>query len=108
MINNFSNEKTPTTSVTWIQMTMEDRIEMIYNSLKKNILYKDFVVVKASDNGHVVLQIEHVIPVNIISILLLDIETLLKKDVDQGITLWCEPVGDKSKLRQLRGVKINT
>jgi hypothetical protein len=32
----------------------------------------------------------------------------LKSAVDRGITVWCEPVGDKSKLRQLRGVKIIT
>ena len=28
--------------------------------------------------------------------------------VDEGITVWCEPVGDKSKLRALRGVNITT
>jgi hypothetical protein len=108
MIKNFSNKKTPKTSIAWVQMNMDDRIKMINNSLKKNNLYKDFVVIKASDNGHVVFQIEHVIPVNIRGLMLLDLEALLKTEVDQGITLWCEPVGDKSKLRQLRGVKINT
>ena len=27
---------------------------------------------------------------------------------DLGLTIWCEPVGDKSKLRKLRGIEINT
>ena len=40
--------------------------------------------------------------------LLLDIEEILKKTVDEGITVWLEAVGDKSKLRKLRGIEIIT
>ena len=36
------------------------------------------------------------------------LEEMLKSVLDQGITVWCEPVGDKSKLRKMRGVKIIT
>ena len=39
--------------------------------------------------------------------LLLDLEEKLKKNIDDGITVWFEPVGDKSKLRNLRGITIN-
>ena len=38
--------------------------------------------------------------------MLLDFEEELKKSIDQGITIWLEPVGDKSKLRNLRGITI--
>jgi hypothetical protein len=38
--------------------------------------------------------------------MLLDLENEIKKDIDHGITVWLEPVGDKSKLRNLRGIKI--
>ena len=37
---------------------------------------------------------------------MLDFEESLKKNIDRGITIWLEPVGDKSKLRNLRGVEI--
>ena len=30
----------------------------------------------------------------------------MKESVDNAITIWLEPVGDKSKLRNLRGIKI--
>ena len=30
----------------------------------------------------------------------------MKADIDEGITLWLEPVGDKSKLRNLRGIEL--
>ena len=39
---------------------------------------------------------------------ILELEERLKSKIDKGITVWCEPIGDKSKLRKLRGIKINT
>ena len=35
-------------------------------------------------------------------------EGLLKSKIDQGITIWLEPVGDKSKLRNLRGITFKS
>ena len=107
MKKNFANVATPTTSKDWVVKSEKDRIEMISKELKKNILYKDFEVVKATDNGQIVLRIEKIIPANVRGLLLLELEEKLKL-IDNGITLWCEPVGDKSKLRKLRGVEINT
>ena len=36
----------------------------------------------------------------------LNLEERLKNNIDKGLTVWFEPVGDKSKLRNLRGIKI--
>ena len=108
MKKNFSNLTTPITSQDWKQKSEENRIKSVSKELKKNILYKDFKVIKAPDNGQIVLKIERIIPVNERGLLLLELEEMLKSVVDKGITVWCEPVGDKSKLRQLRGVKIIT
>ena len=33
---------------------------------------------------------------------MLDLEEKIKTEIDRGLSIWCEPVGDKSKLRQLR------
>ena len=107
MKKNFASAATPTTSKDWVVRSEKDRIEMILKELKKNILYKDFEVVKAPDNGQIVLRIEKIITANVRGLLLLELEEKLKL-IDNGITLWCEPVGDKSKLRKLRGIKINT
>jgi len=107
MNKNYSIEKTPLTSEIWKSKSEKVRIEAIYEELKKNVLYKDLKVIKAPDNGQIVLRVEKIIPVNERGPFLLELEEKLKM-IDQGITIWCEPVGDKSKLRQLRGVKINT
>jgi len=108
MKKKFSNSVTPETSVEWKKQSEENRIKLLSKQLRKNILYKGFEVVKAPENGQIVLKIEQIIPANERGLLLLDLEEMLKSVVDKGITVWCEPVGDKSKLRQLRGVKIKS
>jgi len=108
MKENFSNTKTPITSLSWKKKSEENRIINVSNQLKKNSLYRDFEVVKAPENGQVELKVEKIIPANERGVLLLDLEQMLKSTIDKGITIWCESVGDKSKLRQLRGIKINT
>jgi hypothetical protein len=37
---------------------------------------------------------------------LLDLESLLKASIEESITVWCEPLGDKNSLRNLRGIEI--
>ena len=106
MKKNFANVKTPTTSQNWKMTSEENRIIIISKELKKNVLYKDFEVIKASDDGQIVFKIERIISAKQRGLLLLELEEKLKS-IDEGITIWCEPVGDKSKLRKLRGVKIN-
>ena len=34
------------------------------------------------------------------------LEEDLKLNIDKGLTVWCEPLGDKNSLRNLRGIKI--
>ena len=53
------------------------------------------------------MKIETKIPASERGVLLLELEKSLKLKIDEGITIWLEPVGDKSKLRQLRGIKFN-
>ncbi|MDB9719155.1 hypothetical protein OAA50_04420 [Candidatus Pelagibacter sp.] len=108
MKKNFSKSITPQTGNNWIKKLEKERIDIIFQLLKKDVLYKDFEVTKAPDNGQVVLKIERIIPANERGLFLLELEEKLKSAVDQGITIWCEPVGDKSKLRNLRGVEIKT
>ena len=61
MKKNFANVKTPTTSQNWKMTSEENRIIIISKELKKNVLYKDFEVIKASDDGQIVFKIERII-----------------------------------------------
>jgi hypothetical protein len=38
--------------------------------------------------------------------LLLDFEECIKKNIDQGLTVWGEALGDKNSLRNLRGIEV--
>ena len=107
MVKNFSNQETPKTSEKWKNLSKDDRIKIIAKELKKNELYSGFEVVEAPDNGQIVLKIEQAIPAKERGILLLELEEKLKSALDKGISVWLEPVGDKSKLRNLRGIKFS-
>jgi hypothetical protein len=102
----FAKEITPVTGKNWQNNTESNRIEIISEELKKKTKYKDFEIVTAPANGQIVLKIDKLIPTNIRGLLLLELEEFLKNSIDKGITVWCEPVGDKSKLRNLRGIKF--
>lgn len=107
MIKNFSSSKTPLTSLKWKNLTMSNRKELISKELKKNKFYEDIEVVDTPDDGQVVIKISKTISASERGLFLLNIEMKLKSEIDEGITIWLEPVGDKSKLRQMRGVKFN-
>ena len=106
MLKSFSDKITPATGEKWGSLNHDSRIEMIAKELKKDKLYDGFEAVEAPDNGQIVLRIERAIPANERGLLLLELEEKLKSTLDRGISVWCEPVGDKSKLRNLRGVEI--
>tara|TARA_A100001011_G_C14184751_1_gene788516 strand:- start:804 stop:1127 length:324 start_codon:yes stop_codon:yes gene_type:complete len=107
MVKNFSNQETPKPGEKWKSLSEDSRIEMIAKELKKNELYSGFEVVEAPDNGQIVLKIERALPAKERGILLLELEEKLKSALDKGISVWLEPVGDKSKLRNLRGIKFS-
>jgi hypothetical protein len=85
---------------------LETRLLKIQTVLNSDPLYQKIQVTEATDEGHVTLRIEENIPSNERGLFLMTLEEKLKKLVDIGLTIWLEPVGDKSKLRNLRGVQI--
>ena len=54
MFKNYSYAKTPTTSDYWINLSDENRIELINNELKKDDNLKDFEVHKTTNDGQIV------------------------------------------------------
>lgn len=106
MLNNYCKEKTPDTSKFWRGISNDRRQELIYQELKKINKIEDIQIFKIYEDGQIILKIEKSIKTNERGMLLLDIEEHLKKNIDKGLTIWLEPIGDKSKLRNLRGIKF--
>lgn len=100
----FNHTKSPVPSQ-WLKMSNLERTDAINKCLKeKNI--DCLSIDNFNDNGHVVFKIIKNIPVNERGLFLIKFESFLKKKIDNSLTLWCSAQGDKSKLRNLRGVQI--
>ena len=109
-MNNINKESalasSPEIGQNWIKRSQEERISLVQEELKKNKECSDFVVTEAGENGQITLLIERTISAGVRGLMLLDLEQALKDSIDKGITVWLVPVGDKSKLRNLRGIQI--
>ena len=99
--------KTPTTSENWLKLTNEERVKLLSIELKKKKL-EYFEVFKTPDNGQIIFKVSKPIPSSERGVLLLDLESKIKENIDKGLTVWFEPVGDKSKLRNMRGIKFQS
>ena len=67
-----------------------------------------FEVFNANKDAQVILKTEQSILAKERGLLLLEVEEILKKSIEEAITVWLEPIGDKSKLRNLRGITIKS
>lgn len=103
-----SFENSPEPNQIWINLSEQERIKLISNILVKNPVYGSFEITRAEKNGYVILRTEKSIKASERGVLLLELEQIIKNTIDQGITIWLEPVGDKSKLRNLRGIEIKS
>ena len=106
-INNATADS-PRTSSKWKNKTEKERVSEIETKLYASLKNNNFEVFNAYEDGQVVLKTTKSISAKERGVELLEIEEMLKKSIDDGITVWLEPVGDKSKLRNLRGITIKT
>jgi len=104
----FVDQNSPTTSSEWKTASNEDRVHLIKNSLKLEGMAKNVVVEKAAEDGQISLTLIDLLPADERGTLLLDIEAVLKQQIDEGLTVWHEPIGDKSSLRNLRGIEVKS
>ena len=99
--------ESPKTGDKWKNLSEKERIDSLESILNSEEVYKSFEVNAAKKDGQVVLRTEKSLPADIRGVFLLNLEKKFKMLLDQGINLWLEPVGDKNKLRKLRGVTFN-
>jgi hypothetical protein len=104
MLKNYSSVDSPETGSDWKNMKEESRKALI----KKFIDARSDFSNLEKENGQIIIMMLEALPASRRGLFLLNFEKSVKITVDEGITVWCEPVGDKSKLRALRGVNITT
>lgn len=65
-------------------------------------------IVHLHEDGQVILRFKEPVPASRRGGMLLDLEAALKAQIDNGLTVWLEPLGDKNSLRKLRGIEVKS
>lgn len=107
---NFSNTASPIPGYDWTNLTADKRIRLVEKSIQdfsRDIdVSIDLDIVEASEGGQISVSINDALSAAERGSLLLDMEDFFKLNVDGGITVWHSPIGDKSSLRNLRGIEV--
>ena len=103
-----ANADTPITQKTWKLMSDIERIKLLNKQMGKKQDYMSISINKATESGQVLVQSDDKFSASERAVYLLDFERYLKDNVDQGINVWCETIGDKNSLRNLRGIQIKS
>ncbi len=108
MFKNFSKITTPKTTIKWTNLSEKERIYKVQEFLKIERIDERLKIVKVPSNGQLEFELLKDYSASERGPFLLEVEKKIKDFIDIGLTIWCVPVGDKSKLRKLRGLTIKT
>lgn len=107
-MESYANVESPQTSVAWRALQSSQRVKRVVDFCASRTKYRYIEVTRALPDGQVFVNLAEALSPSVRGSLLLDFESDLKSGVDQGLVVWCEPLGDKSTLRNLRGIEIRT
>ena len=107
-MQSFAEVNSPETSMEWRQLEPDQRIKCVADFRNSRPEFQQLRVTRALSDGQVFVELVEPLSPAVRGSLLLDFESGLKTSVDQGLVVWCEPLGDKSTLRNLRGIEIRT
>ncbi|NBY33052.1 MAG: hypothetical protein EB066_11230 [Betaproteobacteria bacterium] len=98
---------TPEVKDPWRTMDYADRKSAIIEVIQSKEC-QVCEVVSIKNDGQVIIRFTEPVAVSKRGLLLLDLEAALKSEIDQGITVWVEALGDKNSLRNLRGIEVKS
>jgi hypothetical protein len=107
-LNSHFDVDTPTPEKSWLELKDSHRISLINDVIARLNNSNKITCTRALSSGEVYLKILESIPVSERLDYFLDLELELKKLIDDAIFVSCEPLGDKSSLRNLRGIQVKT
>jgi hypothetical protein len=105
-LTHFANNETDAITESWRELNQDSRIAKMSEVIKDTQFSELFRFTRALDSGAVYVSMEQPIGPSTRGATLLNFEEFLKIKVDKGINVWCEPIGDRNSLRNLRGVQI--
>jgi hypothetical protein len=97
----------PEVSSDWIFLDKNQLKTNMYSTMNSySSKYEMIEVLEIKNDGQIIVNFRSPVGADKRGGLLLDLEELLKREFDQGITVWLEPLGDKNSLRNLRGIEV--
>lgn len=107
-MQHYAEVDSPESSSEWRQLEPHQRVNRVADFISNRTEFQKIRVTRALSDGQVFVELVEPLPPAVRGSLLLAFESELKTSVDQGLVVWCEPLGDKSTLRNLRGIEIRT
>lgn len=106
----FASVPTPAPGDSWHKRSDSERLADVENALATRMpALQDIVsIVEARSDGQVIVGLRVPVPAGKRGTLLLDLEAGLKDLIDPALVVWLEPLGDKSSLRNLRGIEVRS
>lgn len=106
----YAKMDTPSPSPVWQKLSDAERHARVMSALKNGptALNSTVVIAAAKDDGQVVVNLTESLSASKRGQLLLDLEDFLKKEIDPGLAVWLEPLGDRNSLRNLRGIEVKS
>lgn len=108
LFHNFADVECSSPGLAWTGMSNENRIGLVSESIRKQDRFGGFEIIRTHENGNIIVNFPPDLGANKRGTLLLDLEEYLKNEIDGGVMVWCDPLGDKSTLRNLRGIQIRS
>jgi hypothetical protein len=102
----YATSPTPQVSPDWAKLDNQSRLTQINEVLVGSKFFEAVAPTRTFDDGQIYFSFKKPIPSSMRGAFLLDLELLLKENIDSGVFIWCEPIGDKNSLRNLRGIEI--
>lgn len=103
----YSYDRCDELGINWVSSSERDRLEKISQVISKNTLEGSVEVTRALSTGFVYVRLLQNMSPGQRGTFLLDLEEKFKAEVDTGLSVWCDPLGDRNSLRNLRGVQIS-
>jgi hypothetical protein len=104
----YANAETLTPGSAWRRMSNDERLSLINDAIANHFGSSNeaLEIVEVKVDGQVIVTLHKPVSANKRGTLLLDLEDLLKQLIDPGLVVWLEPLGDRSSLRNLRGIEV--
>lgn len=106
----YADVVTPKPSNKYTLLTDSERLALISKAIGGEVgrQFETIELVSAKSDGQVIIRLRDPLSADMRGTLLLDYEGLLKDLVDKGLSVWLEPLGDRSSLRNLRGIEVKS